>query len=682
MKHALTIAVPPDAPVKVSKLVLENTTDAPIHLRVCGYVEWVLGESRESARLTTTTSWDDPLGVAFAQNPGASSPGRCSFFRATQAITRMTCDRSEFFGGFSTRALPLGVGGPLSGRSGGSLDPCAALEIELTLKPKERTELAFVLGDAPDRAQATAIATEWGSLARVDAAIAATTANWDETLGIVEIETPDAALDLMFNRWLLYQVLACRVWGRSAFYQSGGAYGYRDQLQDVLALSYARPEIAREHLLRAAARQFEQGDVQHWWHPEDGAGLRTRCSDDMLWLAYATLEYMRVSGDASVLDEDAPFLSDRPIPPDQHDAFSTPRSSSWKGSLYDHCTRAIDVCLTAGPHGLPLMGAGDWNDGMDRVGAAGKGESVWLGWFLIVVMKDFAAVAERRGDGARAVKMRSEVARLSSALDEHAWDGAWYRRAYFDDGSPLGSQSSAECRIDSIAQSWSVLAGTGDAARARGAVDQAVAQLVRECPPMMALLTPPFAGKGPDPGYLRAYPPGVRENGGQYTHGVLWTVQALAMIGDGERAYALLSKLNPIHHAMSPDDVKSYAVEPYVVAGDVYSSSEQDGRGGWTWYTGAAGWMYRIVLEHVLGIRVEGALLSIRPCVPTSWKTYTVRVRRGRSTYVIIVEPGADLVVALDGGELRDGRVELVDDGETHTVSAKRRAATTSRLAG
>jgi cyclic beta-1,2-glucan synthetase len=402
----------------------------------------------------------------------------------------------------------------------------------------------------------------------------------------------------------------------------------------------------------------------------------------MLWLAYATLEYVRITSDRSVLDEEATFLCDRPIPPDQRDAFGSPRSSTGKASLYEHCARAIDVCLTSGAHGLPLMGAGDWNDGMDRVGAAGKGESVWLAWFLIAVMKEFAGVADARGDGTRSVRLRSEVSRLSRAVDDHAWDGAWYRRAYFDDGSPLGSRSSAECRIDAIAQSWSVLAGTGDTERARRAIDEAEAQLVKESPPMMALLTPPFDGKGPDPGYLRTYPPGVRENGGQYTHGVLWTVQALAILGEGERAYSLLSKLNPIHHAMTSDDVTRYAVEPYVVAADVYSSREHEGRGGWTWYTGAAGWMYRIVLEHLLGIRIEGAHLSVRPCVPSAWTRYTVRVRRGRSLYEIVVEPGADLGVEVDGAVVRDGRVELVDDGAVHAVSVKRRPATPNRLAG
>jgi cyclic beta-1,2-glucan synthetase len=682
VKHTLTIAVAPGASVKLSKLSLENTTGAPMRLRACGYIEWVLGENRESSRLTTSTTWNDEVSVAFAQNSGTALAGRCSFFRATRPVARMTCDRKEFFAGFSPRAMPAGVGGALSGKSGASLDPCAALEVEITLAPHEKAEVAFVLGDAPDADQALTLAKAWGDLAQVDAAITSAQQAWDDTLGFVQIETPDASLDVMFNRWLLYQVLACRMWGRSAFYQSGGAYGFRDQLQDAIALSYARPELAREHLLRAGARQFEEGDVQHWWHAEDGAGLRTRCSDDMLWLAYATLEYVRVTGDRAVLDEETSFLSDRPIPPDQHDVFASPRSSSSKATLYEHCGRAVDVALTSGAHGLPLMRAGDWNDGMDRVGAEGKGESVWLAWFLVVVMRELANVADTRGDAARATRLRAETARISTAVDEQAWDGAWYRRAYFDDGSPLGSQSSAECRIDAIAQSWAVIAGTGDAARARQAVGEAETQLVKTDPPIMELLTPPFDGKGPDPGYLRTYPPGVRENGGQYTHGVLWTVQALAMLGESERAYALLSKLNPIHHAATAEDAKRYAVEPYVLAGDIYSSTEHAGRGGWSWYTGAAGWMYRIVLEQLLGIRIEAGHLTIRPRVPAEWKRYSVRVRRGGSLYEINVEPGDDLSVDVDGAAALDGRVELVDDGAVHTVSVKRRSATPSRLAG
>ncbi len=678
--HTLSITVPTDAPVKLSKLSLENETDAPLHLTVSGYVEWVLGTTREASRLTTITRWDADLGTVFVQNAGSPRSEGCAFFRATRKVARMTCDRAEFFADFSSRSGPAGAVVPASGASGAALDPCAVLQIDVTLPPRGAVTLAFVLGQGKDAAEARVLAQAWGDGERVDRAFEDTRHFWEETLGAVQVETPDRALDLMVNGWLLQQVLACRLWGRSAFYQSGGAYGYRDQLQDVLALLHARPDLAREHLLRAAARQFEEGDVQHWWHPEDGAGVRTHCADDMLWLPFATLEYVRVTGDRTVLDEEISFLADQPVPKDQKDVFTTPRTSSEKGSLYEHCARAIEAGLTVGPHGLPLMRGGDWNDGMDRVGAGGTGESVWLAWFLVVVLRDFAPVADTRGDKARAARWHGETTRLAGAVEEHAWDGAWYRRGYFDDGSPLGSESSPECRIDAIAQSWAVLAGSGDPARARRAVTEAESRLVRDDPAMMLLLTPAFDGKGPDPGYIRAYPPGIRENGGQYTHGVLWTVQALAMLGEGERAHALFSKLNPAQCTSTRGNVDRYAVEPYVLAGDVYSDGEHDGRGGWSWYTGAAGWMYRIALHWLLGLHLEGARLSIRPCVPPSWERYTIRLRRGTALYEIVVVPGPDLTVDVDGQTVGDGVILLKDDGAIHTVLVRSRG--TARLAG
>jgi cellobiose phosphorylase len=652
--------------------------DAPKRLTVYGYVEWVLGSTRDTSRLTTTAQWVPELEAAFAQNRHTSAPNRCSFFRATAKVASATCDRSEFFADFSTRAHPRGVDGSLSGASGPGLDPCTALEIPITLAARTTIELAFVLGDADDDAKARELARAWASPDRVTETLARTRRMWDDLASTIEIETPDKALDLLVNRWLLHQVLSCRLWGRTAFYQSGGAFGFRDQLQDVIALVYARPDLARGHLLRAAARQFEEGDVQHWWHANTGEGIRTRCADDMLWLPWATAEYVRITGDRSVLDVEVPFLVERPIPEDKTDIFGTPRAAGYSAPLYEHCARAIDAGLTRGPHGLPLMRAGDWNDGMDHVGAAQRGESVWLGWFLVAVMRDFSAIAGSRGDAARAARLNQECRRLAEAIEASAWDGAWYRRAFFDDGAPLGSESSPECRIDAIAQSWSVIAGSGDVARARDAVAQAEAQLVKADPPMMLLLTPPFDGHGPDPGYIRAYPPGVRENGGQYTHGVLWTVQALAMLGEGERAYALLSKLMPIHHALTLRDVERYRVEPYVVAADVYSG-DHEGRGGWTWYTGAAGWMYRIAIEWILGVRVSGACLTIRPCVPSSWGVYSVRFRYKSATYDIRVQPGHELLVRLDGVLVADGAIPLADDGKVHEVRAS--SATANRLA-
>ncbi|HEY4016607.1 MAG TPA: glucoamylase family protein [Polyangiaceae bacterium] len=680
IRHEMTVAVSPVDPVKVTVVRLTNEGTVARRLSLFAYVEWVLGANRESARVTTSTRWDADTEAMFAENHTGMGE-RVAFFRATTPVAGKTADRAEYFGSIGSRARPRAVErGRLSGTTGVGLDPCGTLQVEIELQPGQSREVAFVLGAAAGDDAAKALAAEYRPHDRAARVVAEASATWSDMLSVVQVETPDRALDLLVNGWLLHQVIACRVWGRSAFYQSGGAYGFRDQLQDVLALLLARPELAREHLLRAASRQFEEGDVQHWWHPDGGDGIRTRCSDDMLWLPFAVAEYVRVTQDRGVLDEPVAFLHERALTPDDHDIFSTPRVTDARASLYEHCVRAIAVGLTSGPNGLPLMRGGDWNDGMDRVGAQGTGESVWLGWFLAKVLADFGPIAAARGDGDHARAWLREAARLKRALEDHGWDGAWYRRAYFDDGSALGSIGSAECRIDAIAQSWAVVSGAGDARRAQAAIAQSEAELVLEDPPMMRLLWPPFDGHGPDAGYIRGYPPGVRENGGQYTHGVLWTVLALAMTGEAERAHALLAKLNPVRHTLDDAGVRRYGVEPYVVAGDVYAGAEHAGRGGWTWYSGAAGWMYRIAVEHLLGLRVEGDRLRVAPCVPAAWKRYTIVYKRGATTWRIEVEPaGADHVLELDGKPVPQDFVELADDGRQHVVTA--RTSVRARLA-
>ncbi len=672
----LTQFVPLHDSVKISRLKIRNRSGRFRRLSITSYVEWVLGTSRAGSAPFIVTEIDPGTRALFATNPwNAEFGGRTAFADLAGRQRSWTGDRTEFLGrdGSIDRPAALDREAPLSNRVGAGFDPCGALQTRLDLAATGTSEIVFFLGDAATKEEAAALIARYRN-ADLDAVLASVTRFWDEALGAIQVRTPDRSMDILLNRWLMYQTLACRIWARAGFYQASGAYGFRDQLQDVMATCVAEPEVTREHLLRAASRQFVQGDVQHWWHVPSGNGVRTRISDDRLWLPFAAAHYVNVSGDEAVLDDRVPFLEGPELRADEDESYFQPRSSAEPAPLYEHCARAIDRSLEVGVHGIPLMGAGDWNDGMNRVGVEGKGESVWLGWFLCAVVGAFAPFAESRGDDVRAARWRAHAAEVRASLERDGWDGAWYRRAFFDDGTPLGSSSNEECQIDSIAQSWAVISGQGEAARASAAMLAADTRLVDRQHAVVRLFTPPFDRTPLDPGYVKAYPPGIRENGGQYTHGAVWSVIAFAMLGDGDKAAEVFSLLNPINHSSSRAAIYRYKVEPYVACADVYEEHAHVGRGGWTWYTGSAGWMYRAGVEWILGIRMRGGSLSIDPRIPKAWPGFAVSLRYRSATYEIAVDNPRGVCfgvtdIEVDGRSLQDvGPIDLIDDGGVHRV--------------
>jgi cyclic beta-1,2-glucan synthetase len=670
--------VPLADPLKISRLTLRNLSGMPRRLSVTAWMEWVLGTSRGASGPFIVTEIDSTTGAMLARNPWSMGfAGRVAFADLSGRQTSWTADRTEFLGRNGRTAAPAALTGnaPLSGATGAGLDPCAALQRVIELGVGETVEVVSFVGQCACVEDARALIERYRK-ADLDAVLAEVTTQWQNVLGTVQVKTPDRAMDLMLNGWLLYQTLACRVWARSAFYQASGAYGFRDQLQDGMALTLAQPDEARRHLLRTAARQFIEGDFQHWWLPQSGQGVRTRISDDRVWLAFATATYIGCAGDVAILDEIVPFLDGPPLRPGEHDAFFQPMVADESASLFEHCARGLDQCMElTGEHGLPLIGTGDWNDGMNRVGAHGKGESVWLGWLLLRTIELFAPLAESRDAAsvAHAARWRAHAASVREALEREAWDGEWYRRATFDDGTWLGSKDSDECQIDSIAQSWAVLSGAADPARAALAMTSLEKHLIRPDDGLALLFTPPFDKTSHDPGYIKGYPPGLRENGGQYSHAAMWAILAFTKMREGNKAAALFSLLNPVNHARTPTEVDRYKVEPYVVAADVYSVPPHAGRGGWTWYTGSAGWMYRAGVEGILGICREGGFLVIDPCIPDTWPGFEATVTMDSTRYEIHVEAADELDVTravLDGASLEcgDGRVRVPLDAGSHKL--------------
>lgn len=670
--HELKLFVPKEDPVKIFHLKIKNISGKNRKISLFGYVEWVLGNYREKFAPHVFTEIHPDKNLILSKNSyNIEFAQQWSFWSCSENVKTFTCDRKEFIGRNGSALNPEGLRRQgMSSRSGMGLDPCGVLQIELTLDSQEERDLVFILGQGSSKDVAMDLVAKYRDINCIHEALQSVQSMWDQILTTIQVKTPDLATDFMLNRWLLYQALVCRMWARSAFYQSGGAFGFRDQLQDTMAFVYVDPVLARNHIIRAAGRQFLEGDVQHWWHPPTGRGVRTHFSDDLLWLPFVVSHYIKVTGDTSVLSEKVAYLEAPPLEPDQEDAYLQPVVSDEKCSLLDHCYRAINRSLKTGAHGLPLIGSGDWNDGMNKIGKEGRGESVWMGWFLHKVLSDFMPYC----DSDHKEKYTLHMRKLKASLEEEAWDGAWYRRAFFDDGTPVGSAQNTECQIDSLAQTWSILSGAGDLARQKQAMQSVSERLILWSQEIILLLTPPFDKSSQNPGYIKGYVPGVRENGGQYTHAAIWVMMAYAQLGDQEKVGSLFNMLNPIRHGDQRSTAYRYKIEPYVVAADIYTVEPHVGRGGWSWYTGSASWLYRAGLESLLGFKLEGSLLSLRPCVPKEWREYQIIYKFKETTYKIQIQFMTSIpmgqILIFEGDKMlsNKGEVQLVNDKQTHQI--------------
>lgn len=665
----LTLSVHPEEEVKFFNLELQNLDDVERKLEVYLYLEWVLGVNREVTFRSVQTEFDRVAQILVARNPWNTDFSRQqAFVGSNLTIQSFTCSRREFVGRHGDLSTP-GIfeqnaaiaPGPgqifaeaitgnlaaaksvpvmLKGSTGGGFDSCGVVKVQVIIPSRSKQSVLFFLGQGEVGTDLKAKASQYRSLSSYKAASEDSLNRWKQQLGTLNIKTPSRSFDILVNGWLLYQTLGCRMMARTGFYQSSGALGFRDQLQDSMALLWSEPARTRRQIVLHASRQFKEGDVQHWWHPPLGRGIRTRISDNYIWMPYAVTRYLAVTGDSSILDEQAKYLEGPVLEVNQMEHYFQPAVSDLSESVYQHCVRALDRSLVVGPKGLPLIGCGDWNDGMNQVGVGGAGESVWLAWFLAITLRDFSCVVAGRGDSERSARYLEHAKNLVAAVEKASWDGEWYHRAYFDDGTPLGAANREECRIDSLAQSWAVISQMADPARAKQAMNSVYRELVDPTNKLIKLLTPPFQRSDPNPGYIQGYPPGIRENGGQYTHGAAWTVWAAAILGDGAKAFELFQLINPVNHTDTREGVLQYQTEPYVTCGDVYSHIDHNGRGGWSWYTGSSGWLYQIALEAILGLKVSGSVIKVAPCIPPNWPEFTMTfMRAGVSVEIAVKNP-------------------------------------------
>ena len=673
----LTMFVSLEHSVKFAVLKIKNISGRRRSLSATAYYELVMGTFRDKYHRHIVTEIDPKSGALVARNPyNKEFPDRAVFLDVTEQTRFVSGDRIEFIGRNGTMASPSAMRrDKLSGKVGAGMDPCVSTQVKFQLEDGNEKEIVFTFGSGKTLDEARDYARRFGRMDAVRQELENVWEYWKRTLGVVYVETPEPSINFLVNGWLLYQVMSCRLWGRSGYYQSGGAFGFRDQLQDVMALVHAKPEMIREQLLAFASRQFIEGDVQHWWHPPSGRGARSHCSDDYLWLALVTCLYVEEIGDTGVLDERIGFLEGPSVKPQEESYYDIPRISERSGTLYEHCVLSVKKSMARGAHGLPLIGSGDWNDGMNLVGSEGKGESVWLAFFLCYVLKSMAALAARKDDAAFAKFCEDAVTTLTANIEKNAWDGEWYLRAYFDNGKALGSSRNSECRIDSLPQSWAVISGVAKPERAIMSMAQVVNQLVDKDNALVKLLAPPFSAERPAPGYISGYVPGVRENGGQYTHAAVWAAIAFTMLKDKKKAWELLHMINPVHHSDTPDSCATYKVEPFVMAGDVYASVPFAGRGGWTWYTGSAAWMYQLIVKYLLGIRLKVDRLYFEPCLPGTWTSWKLHYRFKETfyhiTFVCLGPSDRVTSIVVDGVAQEEMAVRLIDDRVGHTVDVK-----------